>query len=746
MPGQPRPLFFFFIVILFYWTGVWTSGCHPDQHPAKNEAIKSTYVGSSTCKTCHETEYKDWLTSDHYQAMQPADDTTVLGNFDNETFTADGVTNTFFRRDGKFYINTQGEDGVNHDYEVLYTFGYFPLQQYLVAFPGGRMQATRASWDSRNKKWFHQYAGQKITPGDWMHWTGNGQNWNTMCASCHSTNLQKNYDEAGDTYHTTWSEVNVTCESCHGPGSRHLDFIQSGDYKKGNYLKNSGLMYARDTTPQIQLNACAACHARKSDIAREPVHSSQIMDDLIPQIISTENYYPDGQIRDEDYEYGSFTQSKMFNNGVQCTNCHNPHSGHLRKTGNALCLQCHKPEYDTPEHHFHKTGTEESLCINCHMPVKTFMGIDHRRDHSFRIPRPDQSITYGTPNTCTSCHTDKSNPWAVAAIIKWYGPERKYHFSDDLAPGSLLNDQSEGHLIKLLTDTLQPEIARATAAYYLGNLVTRSSADALVKALHDQQPLVRYHAVRSMENFPEEIWKEKAIPLLADTVRAVRIAAADLYHRLPPSSLQAEEQESFKKADLENQQFLLYQTDFAVGNVMMADYEMQAGNYVRAIDYYQKGLKKDNVMNYARFNLSAAYNELGNNDEALKTLQEAAVIDPGNERVYYNLGLLYYELKKEDLAVENFHKAVQLGSANPGLYYNYGLLLQQEGKLKEAEQIFLKGIAIDPQAPNLNYALAYFYMSQRQPQKASPYGFNLYRIDPHNPDYRELFTNLGISN
>jgi len=742
MRWHRKPAFIFFILVLSYWTLILFEGCHDNPPTHEFEESKKTFVGSSTCQSCHNAEYNDWLKSDHYQAMQPASDSSVLGDFNNTNFTADGVTNTFFKKDGKFYINTQGEDGQNHDYQVLYTFGFFPLQQYLVSFPGGRLQATRACWDSRDHRWFHQYASEHIAPNDWLHWTGNGQNWNTMCASCHSTNLQKNYDPEKDNYQTTWSEINVTCENCHGAGSTHIEFIESEIYKKGERIKNSGFDYSRDTTPQIQLNACAPCHARKSDIAQEVMHSSEIMDNLVPQVISTDHYFPDGQIREEDYEYGSFAQSKMFHSGVQCSNCHNPHSGKLKKTGNSLCMQCHQPKYDTPEHHFHKIDSEQSLCINCHMPGKTYMGIDHRRDHSFRVPRPDQSITYGTPNTCTNCHQDKTNAWAKNAIDEWYGPTRKYHFSDDLAPGSFLNDKSEDHLVQLLADTSQPEIARATAAFYLRDIQTPSSASALLKGMKDQKPLVRYHSVRSMENFPKEIWKEAVIPLLKDKVRAVRIAAADLYHRLHPASIPSSVQEAYSLADVENQQFLRYQTDFAVGNVMLADYEMQSEHYVNAIAYYIKGLQKDNQMNYARFNLSAAYNAVGKNEDALKTLQEAVKVDPQNERAYYNLALLYYELKNETQALENFQKASQLGSQNPSLYYNYGLMLQQQGKMQDAENILLKGIAIDPQATNLNYALAYLYLSEKLPNKAMPYARVLFSIDPQNPDYRQLFGQL----
>ncbi len=372
------------------------------------------------------------------------------------------------------------------------------------------------------------------------------------------------------------------------------------------------------------------------------------------------------------------------------------------------------------------------------------MEIDQRHDHSFRIPRPDQSIVYSTPNACTGCHQDKSNAWAATAIDHWYGDERKYHFSDDLLPGSLLNDKSEGHLVKLLGDTLQPEMARAAVAYYLGKIQTPGSVRALQAAVGDKKPFVRYHAARAMENFPEEEWKDMAVPLLRDKVRAVRIAGADLLHRLRQASIPTGAEEFYTTADAENRQFLLYQTDFSIGNVMMADYELQAGRYVSAIDYYQKGLKKDNQMNYARFNLASAYNSIGKNEDALKTLQDAIQIDRANERAYYNLGLLYYEMKEEDLAIEHFQKAMELKSVNPGLYYNYGLLLQQQGKKKQAEGVFLQGIKLQPQAINLNYALAFFYLSEGLPQKARPFAQVLHLADPQNPDYQAMFHDLGI--
>lgn len=709
-----------------------------------SETNQAQFIGSAECKSCHQSEFDEWQQSHHYMAMQRANDTTVLGDFNNIMFIADGVTSRFYKKEGSYYINTQGSDGKNNDYKVLYTFGFFPLQQYLISFPGGRMQTTRLSWDSREKKWFNQLAGEKIYHKDWLHWTGNAQNWNTMCASCHSTNLQKNYEFETDTYNTTWSEVNVACESCHGPGNKHADFIKTDAYIKGERINNSGLQYAKSDNASSQLNTCAPCHARKSDIVQKVLNNGELMDNIIPQNISNEYYYADGQIRDENYEFGSFSQSKMFHNNVRCSNCHNPHSGKLISQGNTLCLNCHDPKYNSEAHHFHTLNTQSAECVNCHMPQKTYMGNDHRRDHSFRIPRPDQSVLYGTPNSCTSCHNNKTNKWAADFVIKWYGPKRAYHFSDDLLPGSKLNATSEKHLSKLIRDTSQPEIARATAIYYLGNIQTEQSIKSISYAFADAKPMVRYQAIRSVQNFPYNLWIQKVMPLLQDKVRANRIAAADLFQRIPPNEIPIQTVPIFQSAKKELEAYVLYQRDFALGNAIAGDYFMKNNEYTKAITHYQRSLQKDSLLNYSRLNLSSALSANGRNDEALKVLKMAATIDNKNPRVHYNLALLKNEMGQQKDALQSFEMALKNGGNDANLYYNYGILLWQIGDLKKAEQELLKGWKQWPLFENLNYALATFYIQQNITKKALFHANTLWKIAPTNPNYSQIFSEVGI--
>lgn len=713
--------------------------------PEENSSLQTNaYVGDKVCINCHQKEHDDWKISDHFKAMQPANDTTVLGNFNNQTYTADGITSRFYKKDGKFYINTQGEDGKSHDYEIKYTFGYYPLQQYLIVFSRGRMQVTRQSWDSRNNKWFHQYAGQKISPNDWLHWTGNAQNWNTMCAECHSTNLQKNYDEATDSYHTTYNHITVSCETCHGPAKQHVDYINSKAYKNGKKHTGSYIILAKYSSQQAEIQACFPCHARKGNISPHSILSNEILDNYIPEIPTTENYHADGQVDDEDYTYASFLQSVMYKNGVKCSNCHNPHSGKLLIAGNGVCTQCHiKKDYDSPQHTFHAMGTEGAMCKNCHMPSKYYMGNDLRHDHIFRAPRPDLSVTYKTPNACNNCHTNKSYQWAANAIVKWYGNKRPYHFAEDLIPGSKLDAQAQGHLIKLINDTATPPIIQATSVHYLASIPDNNSLSVLLQALQHKDAQVRYRAVTALNSFPPAQWRDAVGPLLQDKVRAVRIAAANTILTANDRDLAAQYGDTYNRALAELNDYVMYQTDFASGNIMAADYFLKMHNYQKAEYFYLRGLRKDTAMNYARLNLATVYNVMGRNQEALKTLQEALRTDSRNDRIYFNMALLYNEMNDLPNVEKSLQKAIALQSVNPRVYYNYGILLQQRKNFQQAEKQYIKARQLAPTDFDINYALCILYLQQNKRDNAMQYVQTLQQYYPGDGRLQALLSQLN---
>lgn len=417
--------------------------------PASSQA---TYVGSEACIDCHSAEVEAWQGSHHDMAMKHADDESVLGNFDDQTVTHKGKPNRFFRKGDEFWVNIEGPDGQFKDYKISYTFAFEPLQQYMVEFEDGRVQLIPFAWDSRTEseggqRWFHLYLDTTNT--DEFYWTNSGQNWNFMCADCHSTNLEKNYDSVSNTYNTTWSEINVGCEACHGPASEHVDqalLTKTNDGKDAQvsahygfdrdlsksvkewiYQEGNSTLQPKDIIHTNQVQTCAQCHSRRTQLNETGDHvNGSFFDKYRLSLITPELYHNDGQIYDEDYVYGSFLQSVMAEKGVTCTNCHDPHTAELKIAEEAVCSQCHIASEYTPEKHtFHEANTEASQCTTCHMPETTYMEVDPRRDHSWHIPRPDISQHIKTPNVCTSCHEDQTNQWADKQIGEWF-PDSKY--------------------------------------------------------------------------------------------------------------------------------------------------------------------------------------------------------------------------------------------------------------------------------------------------------------------------------
>ena len=416
------------------------------------------YVGESSCKSCHEVEYDLWKGSHHDWAMKIATNETVIGDFNDHKVILDGVEYHFYKQGNAFMAKVLEIDGSQEIYTIDHTFGITPLQQYITEFGKGKRQILRATWDDKAKRWYHQYPNQNLDTNDWLHWTEGGQRWNTMCAECHSTDLKRNYFHETDSFHTTWSSINVSCEGCHGPGKKHAEW--AGEKALGD---NSYILNAIDQ--QSQIDQCAPCHSRRVKMTKEFVQGEGYEDQFILQTVTPEFYHPDGQIDDEDYVIGSFLQSKMYMNGVKCNDCHNTHSMELKMTGNELCMQCHEPKYDSKEHHFHELNSESAECINCHMTGKVYMGNDFRRDHSFRVPRPDQSVKYGTPNACTGCHTDKSDEWAAKNVINWYGDQRPEHYSDAmlLSTENQVSAKEQKEILGFIRDQKQPYLTRATA-------------------------------------------------------------------------------------------------------------------------------------------------------------------------------------------------------------------------------------------------------------------------------------------
>jgi len=656
-------------------------------------AANPTYVGRATCAECHQAQYHSWLGSDHDRAMDLATEKTVLGDFNDAQFEYHGVTTKFFRRDGKYMVNTEGPDGKYHDYEVKYTFGVRPLQQYMIEFPDGRVQVLRESWDVNNKKWFFvtppDVTDERILPGDPLHWTGIGQNWNTTCADCHSTNVHKNYDPEKNTYHTSWEEINVSCEECHGPGSVHVDLARKWspfwDRKIGYGLPN-----LKDKNLATQLETCAKCHARRYQVHEDFRPGKPMFDYYEPVLLASGVYQPDGQILDEVYEYDSFVQSKMHANHVRCTDCHDPHSLKLKFEGNKLCAQCHDPaKFDTTAHHHHEAGSTGAQCINCHMATRTYMVIDERRDHSFRVPRPDLSVELGTSNACNNCHTkpNETYPWAADAVRTWYGEKKANvpaHWGPAIKAGREGTPEGEKLLLELIAHNSTPAFVRATAIDLLGNYRSAASVTARREALHNAEPIVRLAAIRALPADNQEALVADLASVLRDPTRAVRVAAASRLARLPLKGLTNTQHQAFVDAMKEFRVAQNLQLDHAGGHLALATLDREQNRIAEAIEHLTAAIKLEPYLAGPRTELASLMQEHKGDPQEIRKLraEEAELWErdsklvPDNAEILYRLGLLRYTLDEYDKAAAALEEACKKAPQNAE--YLMALALMQE--------------------------------------------------------------------
>lgn len=737
---------------------------------ASHAAFANEFIGGRTCKSCHLEEYQSWRNSHHDLAMQHANSDTVLGNFNNQTFKYFDVVSTFTRKGDKFFVETDGPEGKLVKYEIAYVFGVYPLQQYLIEFPGGRYQSLTIAWDTRTEqeggqRWFHLYPSREIKHDNPLHWTGLDQNWNYMCAECHSTNLKKIFNQKENSFNTTWSEINVSCEACHGPGSEHLIWAQQDSENQHSTdnglldLKNDAAWKINSDTGiamrsavranHLESEMCARCHSRRSIQSEEYHYGKPLLDTHIPAILSAGLYHADGQINDEVYVYGSFLQSKMYQKGVTCSDCHNPHSLKLKAKGNNLCSTCHlATKFDVPAHHFHEVNTNAAKCTACHMPEKNYMVIDARGDHSFRIPRPDLSQKLGTPNACTQCHQDQSSEWATKAINKWY-PEssrrKEMHYGEVFAKGRVGDIEANQLLINLAGNPSQPAIVRATAMFQLQDYLNPLTLNVIDQMLHDPEPLIRFNSVGLAEGLHAEFKIRLLSHLLDDDLRMIQIEAA---RALADSSANITDKNTKVKLNDKIDDYIesqLINADRPQAWVNLGNLYTDLQIIDQAQAAYKKAIAIDSSYISAYVNLADLYRARNLDSEGKRYLLAAINQQPDAGAPYHALGLLYVRQKKINDALVALQKSVELEPTNSHYKYVHAVALNSVGRYEEAIKILTKALNQRPASRDVLYALVTFYYQAGDLASAKRYAKTLAKIAPWDQDAKRLLQNINFS-
>lgn len=656
---------------------------------------KNKPISNQQCISCHQNSQHDWKQSDHAKAMAVANNSSILGDFNQINVEYKGQKAFFFKKDNR-YLVTISLDNNSDTYPIKYTFGHFPLQQYLVETEQGKLQVLPFAWDTRDKssggqRWYHHSAhvsdNEKISAADRLHWRQPLQNWNGMCADCHSDGLVRQYSIEDNKFDTQFDNINVGCLSCHGDMSDHSrdEAATLGAKITKPISKESGLWLRNenDKTAHWQgerrdnsfMDNCFSCHALREPLTDGFKANIPFLDQFTPQLLSAPNYYPDGQIKEEVYVYGSFLQSKMFEAGVNCLDCHDKHTMKLKIEGNGVCLQCHSHHvYDVKKHHKHDENSNGAQCVNCHMPETTFMGVDNRRDHSFKIPRPDISKLFNTPNACMNCHVDKSNQWASKQLSQWNGKPKNLKMSKQrliaLNTGQSLTLSQH---LSIIEDEKLDVISRATAVELLGMTSQSITADSLVSYLTHKEPLIRLSAAKVSSLLSTNDKIKYLTVLLNDKYKSIRVAAARQ----------------------------LVTSDMSAAVVLMSKQSL-----------FNDALKELIVVNKVNSwrgegasNQGLLAIEMKEFKEAEQSLLHAISVDPYFDVVYLNLVDFYRRQQRHMDVVSTLSKGIKNNRNSAALYYAFGLHYIRQQNIKDAIGYLDKSMSLTPM--NERYAYTY---------------------------------------
>ena len=702
----------------------WQALADDKPSPSAAASSRSEWVDETRCQSCHTEQHADWLNSHHQLAMQPANDDTVLGNFDQQSLTSDTETSRFFRRDGGFWVNTPNAEGKPTDHPVAYTFGVEPLQQYFLQLNDGRLQSHGAAWDVPEQRWFHLYDGDAVDHQHRLHWSGAQQNADFMCIECHTTGFQRDYDPVANTYSSKWQALGVGCQSCHGPAAGHLQWAESGNKAANGRGFEANLMgTAREP------ETCARCHSRRMTLDNGYTHGNQLLDDYLPVILSADLYEVDGKIKDEVFEYGSFQQSRMHAAGVVCSDCHNPHSVELRAPANAVCTQCHNPtgqatragidasglqarNYDHPAHHHHPAGSPGSQCVSCHMPGKLYMTNDLRHDHSFTSPNPLQARELEHSDACLGCHQQTEDKVA-AAFQQWFpdaqprdgGYARDLHTARQGLPGAAQA------LTRQLARTDLADIRRATLLSELPNYPSTAAQQAVVEALNSSSPQVRHTAAGLLGSLTAPNQQIQLLTrLLEDPVRAVRLEAAwQLLQLAAESSVEPPVLQQLISEYEQSQRTML---ERAESQLNLAGIYQLTGRQADVEPALQQALRQDPTFHPARIMLAQWREQAaGNPEAALSLLRDSIEQYPQEPSLQHAYGLALVRQRQYEQALQALKRAHELAPEQAEYGYVLAVALHGSGQAEAALDLLRSQVQAQPTNRRARQALISYLRS-----------------------------------
>jgi predicted CXXCH cytochrome family protein len=672
------------------------------QTPAPEAAI---------CAECHAEIVAQWNPSQHALANRLVEDTPLAPGESEYGGVRTSISESL-------ELVQDGLNGFRFEGEPVAVIAVEPLIQPLVLTTNGRWQVFNPAYHPEKDEWFNAFPDVREN-GEWGHWNGRGMNWNVQCAWCHTTSFKKNYDPETDSYASAWKSFGVSCTQCHGDQTDHA---RDPDAYPGNKLD-----------PVAAENNCYTCHARRGFLTPEEFTPGEKFNDHFRLALFDRpgTYYPDGQVRDENFETGSFLSSTMHDGGVKCLDCHNPHSGELTLpvSNNLLCMSCHAPPGQNgaipilpSEHSHHPPGSSGNRCVECHMPETEYMESDLRRDHGFTSPDPFLTRTLGIPNACSSCHDDQSLEWAEEWSEKWYGEKlaaRRTRPRAQAIQDAWDGDPEAGSRLAELARTETNAIWKASLIRLLQPYLNDQAVSELVQeSLRHEHELVRAAAVHVLGAYPA--FHPRLTHLRKDPSRLVRLDAAWLTRDGDPYDPElASELEAWLRFNSDQPAGALNQAQYALAQERFDDVELWAdrmttydnssepvllaarlshasGNLDQAIERLETAVSKDETFAEAWYMLGMLRGEAGDLPGAMDAFRQTVVNDPEHGRAWYNLGLAHLQTGNRNAGVLALEKAESFSDNAADAAYALATVYAQEQNVKQAKAALQRALEADP--------------------------------------------------
>ncbi len=705
------------------------------------------YVGSGSCRQCHERFYQLWSTSHHGLAMQPFTPDFARRNLIECTHLVKIADHDYQARwdNQGGYLLDRWKDG-EQKHSILHVMGGKNVYFFLTQLERGRLQVLPLAYDVRDKQWYDTTRSMMrhlLGPGEQpVHWTDSMLTFNTSCYSCHVSQLETNYDAASDSYHTVWGEPGINCETCHGPAGRHVQLFQG----RKRVEEGVGLISFHQLSKERVNEACSSCHAKASLLSGNFKTGDRFFDHFDLAALEDNDFYPDGRDLGENYTFTLWRLSPCAKSGkLDCVYCHTS-SGRYRfgdkNKANEACSPCHARQAKDPAaHSHHKLDSAGSFCISCHMPMTEFARM-RRSDHSMLPPVPAATVAFQSPNACNICHKDRDAAWADRQVRQW-------HYRDYQAPilqrarlvaAARRGDASQlPAILKYLESQEREEIFAVSLVRLSRNFRDERKWPAILNALQDRSPLVRSAAAAALEGHFTPTAVTALLAALGDESLLVRVRASSVLAACPPELLGEQERARLEQSFPELLRSLQVRPDGWNSHYNLGNYFMNRGKLDSAVSEFERASRLRPDVVPPLVNASLAQARLGQLEQADLNLNKALQLEPDNPTALLNLGLLLAEKKDLAGAEKRLRDAFSHDPTLAQAAYNLGVLLAARER-NEALNWCRRAAALAPDQPRYAYTLA-FYLNQAHGQEEAARILN--QLMNQQPGFLDAYFLLG---